>query len=282
MDVLENSKVSNTVTCDEFSAKKPEENTNLNFIRKGNFNRLALAHININSIRNKFDILVQQITNNVDVLMISETKFDNSFTEGQFLIPGYSSSYRFDRNCRGGGIILYVREDIPSKLLSIENQPIESFYIEINLRKKKWLLCGTYNPHRNNIGNHLDSLSKILALYSSAYDNYIVIGDFNIEADSKEMSSFCDTFDLTSLIKEPTCYKNPNNPSCIDLILTNKPLSFQNSCVVETGLSDFHRLILTVTKIMFQKLETIGITNILTMKGLEMICCLKYRFAPRI
>ena len=115
------------------------------------------------------------------------------------------------------------------------------------------MLCGTYNPHRNNIGNHLDSLSKNLALYLSAYDNYIVIGDFNVEADSKEMSSFCDTFDLTSLIKEPTCYKNPDNPSCIDL--TNKPFSFQNSCVAETGLSDFHRMILTVTKMAFQKLK---------------------------
>ena len=123
------------------------------------------------------------------------------------------------------------------------------------MRKKKWLLCGTYIPHRNNIGNHLDSLSKNLALYSSAYDNYIVIGDFNIEADSKEMSSFCDTFDLTSLIKQPTCYKNPGNPSRIDLILTNKPFSFQNSCVVETGLSDFHRMILTVTKMTFEKLK---------------------------
>ena len=135
MHSLKNSRVSNTITCDEFNAKKPKENTNLNFIRKGNFNRLVLAHININSIRNKFDTLVQQITNNIDILMISETKLDNSFPEGQFLIPGYSSPYRFERNCRGGGIMLYVREDIPSKLLSIENQPIKDFYVEINFRK---------------------------------------------------------------------------------------------------------------------------------------------------
>ena len=56
MHSLENSKVSNTVTCDEFSAKKPEVNTNLNFIIKGNFTRLVLAHININSIRSEFYI----------------------------------------------------------------------------------------------------------------------------------------------------------------------------------------------------------------------------------
>ena len=71
---LENSKASNIVTCDEFSAEKPKENTNLNFIRKGNFNRLVLARININVIRNKFEILMQQITDNIDILMISETK----------------------------------------------------------------------------------------------------------------------------------------------------------------------------------------------------------------
>ena len=68
--------------------------------------------------------------------------------------------------------MLYVREDMPSKLLSIETQPIDGFYVETNLMKRKWLLCGTYSPHRNNIGSHLDSFSKNLALYSSAYDNW--------------------------------------------------------------------------------------------------------------
>ena len=99
MHSLGNSKASNTITCDEFNAKKPKENTYLNFNRKGNLNTLVLAHININSIGNKFDTLVQQITNNISILMVSETKLDNSFPEGQFLIPGYSSPYRFDRNC---------------------------------------------------------------------------------------------------------------------------------------------------------------------------------------
>ena len=77
MHSLESGKVRNTVTCDEFNAKNSEENINLKLIRKGKFNRLVLAHININSLRNKFDNLAQQITNNVDILMISETKLDN-------------------------------------------------------------------------------------------------------------------------------------------------------------------------------------------------------------
>ena len=90
------------------------------------------------------------------------------------------------------------------------------------------------------------------------------------------MLSFCDTFDLTSLIKEPTCYKNPDNLSCIDLTLTNKLPSFQNSFVVEIGPSGWY---LESQKWHFKNwnlaLQTIGITNILTMKGLAMIYCLK-------
>ena len=62
-----------------------------------------------------------------------------------------------------------------------------------------------------------------------------------------------------SLIKDPTCFKNPENPSCIDriidLILTNSPCSFQKSCVTETGLSDFHKMIVSVMKTTFQKLK---------------------------
>ena len=69
------------------------------------------------------------------------------------------------------------------------------------------------------------------------------------------MSDFCNTFDLVSLIKEPPCYKNPEKSSCIDLVLTNKPRSFQNSCVIETCLSDFHKMIPTATKMTFQKLR---------------------------
>ena len=47
-------------------------------------------------------------------------------------------------------------------------------------------------------------------------------------------------------MKEPTCYKNPDNPSCIDLFLTNRPRTFQCTTTIETGISDFHKLVVTV------------------------------------
>ena len=84
-------------------------------IRNTNINKLIFGHLNINSLRNKFDILSEQVKGSIDIFMVSETKLDDSFPEGQFLIEGFHSPFRFDRNRNGGGILLYVREDIPAK-----------------------------------------------------------------------------------------------------------------------------------------------------------------------
>ena len=104
------------------------------------------------------------------------------------------------------------------------------------------MLCCSYNPNRWKIDFHLEN-DRILALYSSHYENVIIIRDFNVDANDRAVSVFSDTYDLKSLIKAPTCYKNSNKCSCIDLILTNKPQSFRHSCVIETGLFDFHKMI---------------------------------------
>ena len=79
--------------------------------------------------------------------------------------------------------------------------------------------------------------------------------DLNAGVENVSIKDFCTMYSLTSMINKPTCYKNPSNPSCIDLILTNYPRSFQNSCVIETGLSDFHKIVVTVMKTSYKKLE---------------------------
>ena len=70
--------------------------------------------------------------------MISETKVDDSFPLGNFLKDGFSKPYRLDHNSLGGGILLYVRENIPANLLEVEIKPSEGFYVETNLRNDKW------------------------------------------------------------------------------------------------------------------------------------------------
>ena len=166
--------------------------------------------------------------------MICETKLDNSFPQGHFLIDGFHSPFRFDRNKSDGGIFLYVREDIPTKILGHDFPSAESFFVEIILLKKKWLINCSYNPHKNNIKHHLKTISRTLDTFSTKYKNALLLGDFNTCVDDEAMKNFCISYYLNSLIKQPTCFQNLENPSYIDLILTNKTRSFQSTCVIET------------------------------------------------
>ena len=108
--------------------------------------------MNINSLPNKFDQLKKIIGKNLDILTIQETKLDSSFPEKQVTIEGYSKPYRLDRNRDGGGVLIYVREDIPSKPLDKHNftKDVEGLFIEINLRKSKLLLFGGYRSEHKD------------------------------------------------------------------------------------------------------------------------------------
>ena len=121
------------------------------------------------------------------------------------------------------------------------------------MRSKKWLLGFSYNHHKENIASHLSNASAALDKLCRDYENIILLGDFNIEVKEKNISGFMSTYNLKSLVKQKICFKNPDNPSCIDLIPTNSPQSFQDSCVFETGLSDFQKLTTTVLKQYFPK-----------------------------
>ena len=76
---------------------------------------------------------------NLDILLITETKIDSSFPEAQFDIDGFTIPYRVDRDCHGGGIVLFIRQDIPSKLLiNLKiSENLEGVFVELNFRRKK-------------------------------------------------------------------------------------------------------------------------------------------------
>ena len=107
-------------------------NSSLQTIRKDNLSKLIFAHLNINSIRNKFDSLAGISEDNINILMILETKVDDSFPDGQSFLDGFGKPLALDRNRNGGGIILFIRNDIPVKLVSTDDRPIESFYAELS------------------------------------------------------------------------------------------------------------------------------------------------------
>ncbi len=116
-----------------------------------NRDNLKLGHLNVNSLRHKFDPLAEILQKNVlDVLMLQEIKLDDSFPPSQFYVSNFKV-YRKDVNAHCGGLMMYVRGDLPQRRrYDLEecnfymSGRIEIMVLEINLRKDKWLCCNMY------------------------------------------------------------------------------------------------------------------------------------------
>ena len=106
-------------------------------------NRLLRVNLNINSISDTLDQLKRFVWGKIDILVITETKFNSTFPTAQFMIEGY----RFDRNRNGVGVLIYVWEDIPGKPLMDLKLPhdIEWIFVELSLRKvvALWVISST-------------------------------------------------------------------------------------------------------------------------------------------
>ena len=197
----------------------------------------------------------------LDILCIDETKIDESFPDFQFQMENYQfPPFRRDRNSHGGGKIVFIRKGlIVKRLISLESPIIESICLELTLANRKWCICFIYRPPSFEKEISITEMTKYINQMNEKYENILIAGDLNIDlmnpnkTTENYFSDFIDTFDLRNIITQPTCYKSERG-TLLDLILTNKPRSFQNTIVTETGLSDFHRLVSTMFKSTFEKL----------------------------
>ena len=119
---------------------------------------------------------------------------------------------------------------------------IECGIIEVTLKKQKLLIFSIYRPPAQIEIYFFNEIGKGLGFYSK-YESFCLIGDFNYVPKDGAISDIVDNYDLSNLVESPTCFRS-DSPRCIDLILTNRKRSFQNTVTVHTGLSDFHAMIL--------------------------------------
>ena len=153
------------------------------------------------------------------------------------LFSGFKNPICLDRSLSGGGIMLYIREGIPFKLLKSSglSANTDAFFVEVKINKKVWLLCCSYNPHKALFENHMNELGKALDIYLHKYDHILLVGDFNSEISEMSIHDFCNVYNLESLSSTPTCFKNAENPSCIDLLLTNTKNNFVKHSSLRIG-----------------------------------------------
>ena len=115
--------------------------------RSKNLSRHIIRHININFLESKFEALKSLIKDTLDIFVVTETKIDESYTTSPFKIEGFGSPFRLDRNKHGRGVMVYIREHLPCKLIPFHNKPKDIETILFGLtRNKKWLIMGAYHP----------------------------------------------------------------------------------------------------------------------------------------
>ena len=102
-------------------------------IRKHHSNKIIMAHININSLRNKFHMLTNSVSEYIDILMTSETTLNDTFPHTLHHLQGFSYPYRLDKDSHGSGILVYLRDNIPSNLVKLDQkfENFEGFFIEL-------------------------------------------------------------------------------------------------------------------------------------------------------
>ena len=125
--------------------------------------RPVIAQLNINFLYRKFHPLVDMVKDSVDVLMVSETKLDDTFTTAQFHIEGFQEPIRLDRNKNGGGIMIFIRDGLDGKeIKSHRLKNAEGTFIKLVIRNTKWLIMAGYNPDKKKIGHFLNIVGREL------------------------------------------------------------------------------------------------------------------------
>ena len=154
--------------------------------------------------------------------------------------------------------MVYIRDTVPSKILVKHSclNNIEFLFIELNFKICKLLLCGTYHPPPETDEYYFNYLDKTLDTCRT-YEKVLLVGDLSTVMTERYIESFLYEHELSNLVKEKTCFKNMQNPSCADLLLTNNSCAFQQTITVSFGLSDCHKLkhyaVVTVLKMSIPK-----------------------------
>ena len=234
--------------CNEHIADTDNSNMlfgELQSIRMKSAKNVIIGHLNVNSVGSKIsEIKELQRLCGLDVLVLSETKLDDSFKQELLDINGYSC-VRQDKRANSGGLLTYISNDIPHSIgnINVCNNEIECVSIELNIADEKVILLCMYKNPRTDPVTFKTFFEEKLEMISDMYENIIVIGDLNFNMLHDNMlSTIIPTYNLTNIIKDVTCFKS-SNPTLIDVMLVTKRRKFIRNFSVATGISDFHNLI---------------------------------------
>ena len=250
-EIMQTDSVDNTV----ISTDEAEENTDvfhsIKNLRTLHHENIILSHLNVNSLGPKFlEIKELQSTCKLDVLVLSETKLDDSYKQEVLDIPGYTC-VRQDKRSNSGGLMAYISNDIPFSTGNVNlcNDEIECMSIELNISGEKIMLLAMYKNPRTDPVIFKRFFEETCEQISENFESIIIIGDLNFNMFQDNMlGTIIPSFNLTNVIKKATCFKS-NNPTLIDVMLVTKRRKILKGFSENIGISDFHNLIGGILKV---------------------------------
>ena len=144
----------------------------------------------------RFEFLLEIVRIDVGILLISDTKLDEGFSQKQYKTDRIKATFILDHNVSGGGTILPLKEGIQAKVLATGKLFIEDFCMELNLTKQKCLISYSCNPKKTSTGQHFEALSKSTDLSSLTCRKIIFTDDFNACTLTIASKHFCDDDEL--------------------------------------------------------------------------------------
>ena len=199
---------------------------------------LSLCHCNIRglSLKKLSDIETSLCT--YDIITVSET-YLSANSKVNLDLKGYHPVIRRDRATLGGGLAIYIKENIIFKRkVAFESNRIETLWIEVNTLQGKLLICNTYRPPSaaefwENLSYDFEHVKT-----ESPVQNMVLLGDLNADfstVNGNKLIEFCRTYNLECHISEPTRITQTSQ-TCLDQIISNIP-NFISSVSVEHPVS---------------------------------------------
>ena len=235
---------------------------------------LHFLHLNARSVISKLTDLRRIVKESqTSVLAISESWLDSSITDEEIKIDGYSL-IRGDRNRNGGGVCLYIKNNIPhNRRMDLNTSSLESLWIDLLFPKTKPITVGAcYRPPNSSIIESLNDLEAVISKINMDDETYI-LGDFNInfgDNNSPSTKRYNDIIMINNfyqLIDMPTRI-TPTTSTILDHILCNTKENVTQSGILDLGISD-HMVIFCTRKILKSKANINNVINIRSMKNYD-------------
>ena len=227
---------------------------------------MKFIHQNVRSLLGKIDelrLIISELNSEIHLLTLSETWLHKDITDAELQIAGYQL-FRRDRGAKGGGLAVYVRNDVSVvRRTDLENVSVEGLWLEVLIPKSRSLLVGTfYRPPNSSSYHDKDFMSKfegIMDLCTALGNEIIIMGDLNcdflakraIPTECKQLKVIFKTLNFTQRILQATRITQVSK-TLLDVFATNCPQNISLSGVASTSLSD-HSMIFGVRKLNHRK-----------------------------